>query len=153
MRSDTAVVHDPQRSVRGRHRRHIAIAAVTVAGVVALVLVETTLFPSPAMVSRITVRNDTGFDVHLSLVDDDGATMPLGTVAQHCVSTFVDVIDQGDVWHVAVRSQGRSAAPVTIDRTALNAAGWTFVVPTPAGGQLRAAGAPSPPSRSCATDT
>ncbi len=64
---------------------------------------------------------------------------------QRSTRQFQDVLDQGDTWVFAFRSQGHDGGEITLSRAELAAAGWNSPSPTRVIEQFRQHGAPPSP--------
>ena len=100
---------------------------------------------SPATVDSVSVSNPSDYNISVQVRGVDGGWMPLTTVPEHQTKATRDVIDQGDSWTFRFAAQGRSGGQVRIDRTALEAAGWTIQMPDHVIEQLVERGALPPP--------
>jgi hypothetical protein len=122
-----------------------------VVAVGALVPLNAAISNDRKVVNRITFSNDTTYDIHISVGDDDGNVLLVGVALQHCATTFEQVLDQGAMWHIRFRSQGRDGGEAVVSETELASADWSYRIPDSVGEHLRASGAPPPPARSCPT--
>ena len=130
--------------------RGVTLPAVLLLGLAASWVMVAVLFDDAGHVPRITIDNDTGYDVHVTLAGfEDGGILPLGVARQQCRSTFEEVLDAGDTWVFHLGAQGREGGAITMTRDELARAGWHVILPSSVGDQLAAAGAPAPPSRAC----
>jgi hypothetical protein len=133
----------PARSI-GRYVRAdaaaiiIAIASVLVVGVVVLA--------EPARVDRLTITNPSEYDISVDMTSGESGTwLPFAVVGQRSTRDYQQVLDQGDSWVFAFRSQGRDGGEVTVTRADLAAAGWKLTVPDSAIDRFRQDGAPASP--------
>ena len=104
----------------------IVLAVIAVFGLI----VVTRLVPDPAIVERVTISNDTEFDLDIDAAasDHDGWT-PVGIAFAGSDRTFEQVIDHGDEWVFRFRGQGRDGGEVPVTRAELEANDWVLEVP------------------------
>jgi len=134
---------------RVRSSRVAAIAAVLAISVATVVGLDRFVFNDPTFIERVSIENASGYDIQVAVAGEDSGSMPLGVALQHCVTTFHLVIDQGDVWRIAFRTQGRDGGDVLVDRASLERDAWRYGIPDFVVTKLQAAGAPLPPLQSC----
>jgi hypothetical protein len=123
----------------------IVLAVVAVFGLI----VVSRVVPDPAVVERVTIRNDTEFDLDVDAAasDHDGWT-PVGIALAGSDRAFEQVIDHGDQWVFRFRGQGRDGGEVPVTRSELAANDWVLEVPASVADRIRATGAPASPSQS-----
>ena len=104
------------------------------------------LFTSPPTVDRITFENPTVYDISVSISDADGSRwLPVTTIEHGGTKSVFDVIDQGEVWRLRFRAQGRAGGELVESRSHLVALEWTVDVPADVEARLRRATAPPSP--------
>lgn len=131
--------------------RAIALVGAGLAISVMAVLIDT-LVADPDFVDRITVQNNSEYDVHIAFGPASGESLlPVGTAIQHCATTFDLVIDQGETWLVRFRTQRREANPIVISRTDLENSDWRVTIPDSIRDDFARTGAPPPPTQACST--
>lgn len=112
---------------------------------VAVVVVGSWLVRGPAFVDRITIVNDTGFDVNVDVAGSDGRVVGLKYVLAGETAVVRDVIDQGETWEFQFSYGGTDAGTLRRDRTSLERNDWRVVIPQAVEDRLTAAGhAPAP---------
>jgi hypothetical protein len=99
------------------------------AGLVFVVALSRLVDTSPSTVHRVSVVNNSGYDVFVTVSDASGNAMDLGTVRAHSTSDFLDVIDQGRAWAFHFIGQTHDGGQVPVSRVDLAAAGWRVVMP------------------------
>lgn len=121
----------------------IALAVVAVLGLVAV----SRLVPNPKTVHRVTIRNDTPYDLDVDATSGshDGWT-PVGIALAHSSTDVNDVIDHGGVWIFRFSGQGHDGGEVTVTRSDLAASNWQLIVPASVGDRMSAAGAAPTPT-------
>jgi hypothetical protein len=122
----------------------IVLAVVAVLGLV----IVTRFTPDPATVERVTIRNDTEFDlgVDAAAADHDGWT-PVGIALARSEGSFEDIVDHGDEWVFRFRGQGRDGGEIQVTRAELEASDWVLRVPSSVGDRIRSTGAPASPAQ------
>jgi hypothetical protein len=138
----------PQSTFKRRSSRYVPFVAATLVGIASLFVLNSLVLGGPTTIERISFANGSAYDIHVA-VSDGSSAMPVGTARQHCMTAFEFVLDQGDTWSIQFQAQGRDGGQITIDRSQLEADGWTFRIPDSVASQLRASGAPVPPQQSC----
>jgi hypothetical protein len=145
---DMSLIADTAPSTLGRRRPRALWIALAVLAVLGLVGVSR-LVPNAATVDRLTIRNDTGYDLDVDAanVSHDGWT-PVGIALAHSSTQIDDVVDHGRVWAFRFSGQGHDGGELAVNRSDLAAAGWQLTVPASVSERLAAAGAsPSPTQR------
>lgn len=99
----------------------------------------------PDRVPAFTVDNGSAYRVTVSVSGASGGTVVLGAVDREDESTFAGVLDPGEQWVVRFRSAGVDAGSVTLDRAALESAGWRVSVPEDVAARLAPAGVTEAP--------
>jgi hypothetical protein len=129
-----------------RSRGIWAVGAAVVA--VMMVVLVTWLEGGPHKIARVSVTNDTPYDLTIELRGrPEGPITPLGSVPAKHSFDFPDVFDQGPTWQVHVVSQGQVGADLSISRAELAAHGWRLGFGADVTARLRQAGLqPSPGS-------
>jgi hypothetical protein len=138
--------HPPVR--RQRRRRTVDRDLLAVGLAVVLTLAVGAAIPwRPGTVHRLTIRNDTvwDLDVALSRGPSDPAPSPLPIARAGASVEVPDVLDQGDRWVVVFRSAGTEVGRVDLSRARLAGAGWNVAVPGGVTERLEAAGVPATP--------
>jgi hypothetical protein len=122
----------------------IGLAVVAVLGLVAV----SRLVPNPKTVHRVTIRNDTAYDLDVAATSGshDGWT-PVGIALAHSSTDMNDVIDHGGVWIFRFSGQGHDGGEVTVNRSDLAASDWHLTVPASVANAISSAGAPPSPAR------
>jgi len=147
------------RPAPGRHRRPIIGAGARAVGAaivafVALVAITNIVFQDPTFVDRVSFVNQSSYDIRIDVTGGDGqGGMPLGVATQRCTTEFRLVIDQGSVWRIRFHAQGTEGGEVTVSRTDLERADWTFQIPDAVAADLTSRGTPPPPVQGCAPGT
>ena len=141
------------RRVRRHHpavRRAAVIIAIGAAAMMLAVAVDDVLFANPTFVHRVTVVNETPYDIEVRASRAGGAgTIGLGVARQHCDTPFEQVIDLGPVWELQLHTQGVAADAITVSRSGGTDDNWTVHIPAAVGDDLRAAEVPLPPRLTC----
>ncbi|MGH8983357.1 MAG: hypothetical protein ACRDY6_05715 [Acidimicrobiia bacterium] len=119
---------------------------VVVAGVT-VVLVGSWLFRGPAFIDRVTIVNDTAFDVNVDVAGSDGRVLGLEYVTAGETTVVRDVIDQGGTWEFRFSYGGTDAGTLLRNRSALERSNWTVEVPQEVEDRLETAGYTPPPPR------
>ena len=133
----------PARSI-GRYVRADAVAIII--AIASVLVVGLIVLAEPARISHLTVTNSSEYDVAIELTSGESGTwLPFAVVGQRSTREFQDVLDQGDTWVFAFRSQGRDGGEMTLSRADLAAAGWNVTVPEATVEQVRGDGAPPSP--------
>lgn len=134
----------PPRSERWKRPALVAAAVVVVA--IALFIVVS-LTGGPKFVSRLTVVNQTAYDLQVDATDagHHGWTA-IGTAGRSGTSSFQDVVDQGDTWILRFTYAGQTAGELRFTHQELVGAQWRVTVPASFGEALRGAGTTPPPS-------
>lgn len=127
-----------------------AAVLLTAATAGVLVLLNAVVFNDPESIDRIAFRNDSRYDIQISVSSNGDDVLPVGAALQHCSTTFQHVIDQGATWHVRFRAQGRDGGEAVVSRSDLAGADWSYRIPDSVADQLATSGAPVPPQQSCA---
>ena len=137
-----SLVADTEQISRRRRIRPLWIVLVILAllGFVAVSL----LIPSPRTVNRVTIKNDTEYDLNIDAtsVSHDGWT-PVGIALAHADTDMREIIDHGDVWIFRFTGQGHDAGELRVTRAELAANDWALTVPTSVAQRLRDAGLPA----------
>ena len=104
------LIADREHSTISRRRIQPSWIVLAVVAVLGLGIVSR-LVPDPATVDRVTIRNDTEFDLDVaaSASDHDGWT-PIGIALAGSERSFEQVIDHGDEWVFRFHGQGRAGA-------------------------------------------
>jgi hypothetical protein len=141
------LIADREHSTISRRRIQPSWIVLAVVAVLGLGIVSR-LVPDPATVDRVTIRNDTEFDLDVaaSASDHDGWT-PIGIALAGSERSFEQVIDHGDEWVFRFHGQGRAGGEVQMTRAQLDANDWVLTVPSSVGDRIRAAGAPASPAQ------
>lgn len=126
--------------------RRLAKTALAIALSLAATIGLERLTAPPGHVARISVTNDTGYDLQV-FAGTPGApsVVPLGAVGKASTADLAEVLDLGSSWVVSFRAQGRDGGSLEIARDDLERDGWRLVVPAAAAARLDDAGAPPSP--------
>jgi hypothetical protein len=137
-------VLDPQLLERRRpsHREWVRLALAAVAALV-VVGALAAAFRAPAFVERVTVVNESPFDLRVTVRGDDEGVLGLGTVPRERSIAYRSVLDQGDTWSFAFDAGGVSGGTVDVPRGSLERDGWTITVPAAVTQRLERAGVPA----------
>jgi hypothetical protein len=123
-----------------RERVRVAVAAVaTLVAVAALA----SAFRAPAFADRVTIVNESPFDLHVTVQGDDGDVLGLGTVPRDRSVEYRSVLDQGDTWSFSFAAGGEAGGTVEVARSSLERDGWTVTVPAVVTQRLERAGLPA----------
>jgi hypothetical protein len=137
-------VLDPELLARrrpsSRERARLALAAV--AGLVAFAALASA-FRGPEFAERVTVVNESPFDLHVTVSGDDGGVLGLGTVPRDRSVEYRSVLDQGDTWSFTFAAGGESGGTVEVARGSLERDTWTVTVPAVVTQRLEQAGVPA----------
>jgi hypothetical protein len=126
-----------------RRRRTIPTRLIdVVVGALFALAVTAVAVDSPSRTPDITVENSTPYDLTIEVSERDGDDwMGFALVNAHSEIVVGKPIDHGPQWTFRFGAGGN----YTVERSALEAAGWRMRVPDDVGDQLAAAGvAPSP---------
>jgi hypothetical protein len=129
-----------QRAARAVSPRVVAgWTGLLVAGVV-MFLALNALVRGPDFVDRVTLRNESRFDVETDVAGPDGRWLGLGTAGGRSTFVVQDVIDQGERWTFHFERAGVGAGRVSLEREELERSGWLVVVPASVEERLTADG-------------
>jgi hypothetical protein len=112
-------------------------------------LINAVAFNDPKFTDHVAFRNDSSYDILISVSSNGVDVLPVGVAIQHCATTFEQVIDQGATWHIRFQAQGRDGGESIVSRIELAGADWSYRIPDSVAEQLRSSGAPTPPQLSC----
>jgi hypothetical protein len=121
----------------GIHRTSAAIRVVAIAVLIAAVLaVSVRIVEEPDFVDRLTVVNQSTADVDIA-VGPAGAAgwTPEGVAGAKGTTTFLGVVDQGEIWRLRLTSGGVTVRQ-RITRAQLADAGWRVTIPASTGDAL-----------------
>jgi hypothetical protein len=137
-------VLDPQLLARRRpsNREWVRMALAAVAAIVALGALASA-FRAPAFVERVTVVNESPFDLHITVRGEDEGVLGLGTVPRGRSVAYRSVLDQGDTWSFAFDAGGVAGGTVEVARSSLERDSWTVTVPAVVTQRLERAGVPA----------
>jgi hypothetical protein len=100
----------------------------------------------PAHVERLTVVNDTVYDLQVvASRASDGSIVALGSVGKGSTVGLDELLDQGDLWVFAFRAQGRAGGTIQASRNDLEGSGWRITAGDQVARTLDAGGAPPSP--------
>jgi hypothetical protein len=85
----------------------------------------------PDFVNRVSVTNNSGYDLNVDVTggDHDGWTAISVATGGGSTTTTQDVVDQEDTWVFRFSYAGRNAGEVSVPRSQLAKNGWHVVVP------------------------
>ena len=150
--TDVWILKRRRRGLPSTVRRPLAVAGAIAGSLGLLVVLNAFVFVDPSFVDRVTVENDSEYDVHVTVGPASGdELLPLGVATQHCTRGFLEVLDQGPSWAVRLRAQGVEMEPIVVSRAELEASDWTFVIPERVAEEFRRVGAPPSPKQGCAS--
>jgi hypothetical protein len=139
-------VLDPELLARRRpstsERLRVAVAAVAALAALAALA---SAFRAPAFTDRVTVVNESPFDLHVTVQGEDGDMLGLGTVPRDRSVEYRSVLDQGDTWSFIFAASGEAGGTVEVARSSLERDGWTLTVPAVVTQRLERAGLPASP--------
>jgi hypothetical protein len=123
----SVLVHPPEAAPRSRR---LALIAAGVVVSLALLAGMFALVRRPDFVPRVTIVNRTGTPLQVDVAaGPHDAILPLGVVESHSTDSFLDVVDQGDVWYVHVTDTGNGARTLHFTRDQLRRANWHVTIP------------------------
>lgn len=129
----------------GHRRRWWGLAAAVLSAGLAVGL-GSALLGGPAFVERVSVVNDSPYDIHVEVTGEERAGWLSVTTADHGATGLgLEVIDQGPIWIFRFTAQGRGGGELRVLRGDLQQAGWTIEVPDAVIDRLRQAGATPTP--------
>ncbi|MEY2462081.1 MAG: hypothetical protein QOH64_219 [Acidimicrobiaceae bacterium] len=135
----------------------LALVASGLAAVVGLVIFIAVLkanLDQPTFVAQVGIENTSDYDIQVSVSDGHGSRwVALGVAAQHCTTTFEQVVDQGGTWSLRFQAQGVDAGGTSATRGSLEDSHWTLTIPPEVAERLAQLGVAHPPRRDCATAT
>lgn len=125
-----------------RSRTRSVAAVIGTACVVAVLFgLMSRLSSGSRMVSNLTVRNETAFDVTLDASgSSSGPATPLGVVGHQATENLGPLIDQGQVWYIHIASEGVDGGTIVESRADLARSGWAVVVGAGVESRLRSGG-------------
>ncbi len=129
----------PPRSEFDRPVLVLALAAVAVAAVGAVFLVQAALGGRPSY-RTVRVDNRAALPVQVDAAGPDGGRLGLGVAEPRAVTAFSEVVDLGATWTFVVSYGGREVLRQTVSRQELADRGWTVQVPEAATAELERQG-------------
>jgi hypothetical protein len=142
----------PSTATRAWHRpadpklgpsRLLIISAIVVGGV--LIALARAL-PQPHHVPRLTIENPTDYSLLVETSNNTGnGWVPAAIVGPNTSVEARELVDQGDTWALRFRGQGRDGGTDLVTRDQLEAADWSYSIPTDVNDRLAEAGAPASP--------
>ena len=113
-----------------------ALVVLFLVGTVAAVLASCS--GPPPIVERVTINNNTGYDLDVQLSGPDGeGWLPAGIVEAGSERTSEQVVDQGEVWTFRFLHWGDNVGELSISRSELESNGWQVAVPLEVEERLR----------------
>jgi len=117
-----------------RTRRRIPRANVVYALAAVVLLagmpVALSTLQGPTLADRITVENPSVWQAEVEVSrPDGGSVLKVGTAPQTGSETFLDVLDQGDVWVFRFTYGQAEPVEMQVDRSELELSQWTVTVP------------------------
>jgi hypothetical protein len=153
-------IADPQNNLlllgrrRGISRGIVALVLAAIAAAAIAFTVLPTIITHPSFVSSLNVKNESDYDIQVSVGKGGGeSVVSLGQAGQQCTTTFSQVADQGDSWELRFRTQGVDGGAVTVTRQSLEDGGWTVTIPPEVAQSFKDKGVALPPRRDCGTAT
>jgi hypothetical protein len=84
----------------------------------------------PPRVDRITIVNQTGYDLDVDVAGPErGGWLPVAIVEAHSERVAEEVIDQGEVWVFRFSHWGDPVGELSLTRAELEGASWRVEVP------------------------
>jgi hypothetical protein len=124
-----------RRSVNGIPRRLLDAVAVAIALLVAGASCST----DDGVVDRLTVVNQTPFDVYVDVSDADKEGWQILGKATHGSSTVNELVrDVGATWVFRFHYGGQTVGELTVEREELRRARWRVEVPSAVADRMRA---------------
>jgi hypothetical protein len=123
-------------------RQRIGLALAVVAALVAFAVLVAAL-RGPAFVERVTVVNESPFDLHVATWGEDGGVLRLGTVPRGRSIDYRAVLDQGRSWSFSFTAGGEEGGTVEVARSTLERGDWRLTVPAAVTERLEQAGLPA----------
>ena len=97
-------------------------------------------------IQSITFHNPSSYDLDIEVADaSGGGWMPVWLAQRNGTTDAREIYDIGDTWVFRFNAQGRTSSTRRLPRQQLEADRWHVRIPTSAGDDLRAQGAPLPP--------
>jgi hypothetical protein len=118
----------------------IARAVPLILGGAAVILGLSWLIRAPDFVDRVTIANQTAFDVDVNVAAAGGGVLDLTYIPAGDTKAVRGVIDQGNVWVFRFSYGGTDAGTLRLERTKLERDDWKVEVPEEVAERLRRAG-------------
>lgn len=104
------------------------------------------LLERPPVVERVAFENPTRYDIRIEVTDGQRRRwMPVGTALRQTITTFEQVLDQGEVWIFRFSTQGEQGGELELPRQQLEDEQWHVGIPDRVDQALQAKGASFPP--------
>ena len=125
-----------------QHVRPIARRIGVVVAVAAILGAGLWLTRGPDFVDRVSVTNNSGYDLNVDVTgaDHDGWLAISVATGGGTTTATQDVIDQEDTWVFRFLYAGKNAGEISVARSQLAKNGWRVVVPDQVARNLRDAG-------------
>lgn len=141
----STIAESPPRPVGAHSELRLNVLAIIV--LAALLVPLSRALQPPEFLERITIENDTEYDLSVKLRDSlDGPVLGLGVATAGSTKEVQSVLDPGDTFVFDLSYGGVDAESLIVDRSTLEESGWRLAVPAAAAAPLRDAGVPPPPS-------
>ncbi|MGH2723454.1 MAG: hypothetical protein ACRDI0_04165 [Actinomycetota bacterium] len=96
----------------------------------ALLVVLAACAAQTATVPRLTISNDTDYEVDVQVAGEAReGWVPLGVLEPHSQRVVEEIADQGEVWVFRFRHFGDPVGELSVPRAELEAGGWRVEVP------------------------
>ena len=106
----------------------MAVAAVVVAGLGAIWLVQAALGGRPSY-RTVRVDNPTALPLQVDATGPDGGRLGLGVAEPRATTAFAEVVDLGSTWTFVVSYGGQEVLRQTVSRQELAGRDWTVQIP------------------------
>jgi hypothetical protein len=135
--SQILIEPSPPRARRVGDAARVVLIAVLVA---ALLAIAVRITDGPTFVDRVSVVNNTGYDLDVDVTNasHDG-WLPLSVATAGTTDVTRDVIDMHDTWVFRFSHEGTPAGELQMSRDQLARDGWKVQVPARVAQQLRTA--------------
>lgn len=141
----SAIAESPSRPVGAPSELRISVLAII--ALAALFVPLSRALQPPEFLERITIENDTEYDLSVKLRDSlDGPVLGLGVTTAGSTKEVQSVLDPGDTFVFDFSYGGVAAESIIIDRSTLEESGWRIAIPAATAAPLRDAGIPPPPA-------